>query len=210
MKRGQKRSPVQRERDRHTIAQMALKGYSQLEIADYLEISQGQISKELKRIKENWRDRAVRDQALAQGRALAKLELVEREFWEAWQASRSAKETALVEQLAIATDSGDRAGNTRTKKQKRTQDQNGDPAFLRGVLDCIKEQAKVLGLYPADSDRSGSSHNPVGNGTGLSAEAASAIRAQILGVSYEYDPQSADSASLPTEMDRRQIASQGN
>lgn len=172
-----------------------------MEIADYLEISQGQISKELKRIKEDWRTQAVRDQALAQGRALAKLELVEREFWDAWQASRSVKESALVEQLALATDSGAHSGNTRTKRQKRTQDQNGDPAFLRGVLDCIKEQAKVLDLYPADRERSSISRNPAGTGIGLSEEAASAIRAQILGVSYDCDPQTADSASLSTEMD---------
>ncbi len=181
MERGQKRSAVQRKRDRATIAQMALKGRSQLEIADFLELSQGQVSRELKKIKAEWQAASTHDHALQRGRVLAKLELTEREFWEAWQASREQKESALVEQLAIATgNSGDGTGNTRTKNQKRTEDQHGNPAYLRGVLDAIKEQAKLLNLYP--DSLSGDSHTPTGTGAGLSETAANAIRAQILGI----------------------------
>ena len=184
MKRGEKRSPVQRQRDRATIAQMALKGRSQLEIATFLELSQGQVSKELKRIKAEWQASATHDHALQKGRALAKLELTEREFWEAWQASREQKESALVEQLAIATGNGNGDGNTRTKKQKRTEDQHGNPSYLRGVLDCIKEQAKILGVYP-DSPTGAATPNATGTGSGLSDSAALAIRAHILGVQQD-------------------------
>lgn len=181
MKRGQKRSFVQQERDRATIAQMTLKGRSQLEIADFLELSQGQVSKELKKVKAEWQAASAHDHALQRGRVLAKLELTEREFWEAWQASREQKESALVEQLAIATGIGeDGTGNTRTKKQKRTEDQHGNPAYLRGVLDCVKEEAKLLSLYPDSSG--GETTNLAGTGGGLSAETVQAIREKILGI----------------------------
>lgn len=80
MKRGQKRLLVQRQRDRLTITQMSLRGHSQMEIADYLEMSQAQVSRELKQVKDDWRRCAVRDRELERGRTLSKLELVEKEF----------------------------------------------------------------------------------------------------------------------------------
>ncbi len=210
MKRGQKRSPVQRARDRLTIAQMALKGYSQMEIADYLEMSQGQISKELKEIKDDWRSCAVRERELERGRMLSKLELVEREFWEAWRSSREQKESALVEQLAIAT-GGDSSGNTRTKKQKRTEDSHGNPAYLRGVLDCVKEAAKILELYP-DGGQQANNATPTQRSTssGLSGDTVEAIRSQILGVTHEQpsqpEPDNARSIALSAEVAERQEA----
>ena len=209
MKRGQKRSPVQRERDRLTITRMALQGYSQMEIADYLEMSQGQISRELKQIKDEWRSCAVRDRELERGRTLSKLALVEREFWEAWHSSREQKESALVEQLAVATGSD---SSTRTKKQKRTEDSHGNPAYLRGVLDCVKEAAKILEMYPSGEQQlNNSTATQRSTSSGLSGDTVEAIRSQILGVTHEQpnqpEPDDARSVALSAEVVERQVPS---
>jgi citrate synthase len=189
---------------------MALKGYSQMEIADYLELCQSQISRELKQIKDDWRSCAVRDHELERGRTLSKLELVEREFWEAWRSSREQKKSALVEHLAVATGAGDSSSNTRTKKQKRTEDSHGNPAYLRGVLDCVKEAAKILELYP-DSDHESNNTTAAGRSSsgGLSGDTVSAIRSHILGLTQHGQPNSAEPDNTrPTALSAEMVSGQ--
>lgn len=145
-----KRSSIQRQRDRTTIAELYLKGWSQVRIAEYLELNQSNISRELKKIKSIWKAEAVRDYDLHVAEELRRLSMVESEYWEGWQRSQTAKEQTLQEKLtevAVGADS-------KVKAQKRTESRVGDPRFLEGLLKCVEQRAKLLDLYPKENTAS--------------------------------------------------------
>jgi hypothetical protein len=142
-----KRSKIQRERDRATIAELYLKGWTQAKIGVYLEIDQSTICRELKKIKQAWKAEAVRDYDLHVDEQLRRLAMLEAEHWEAWQRSQQPKEQSLQEKLSEVAASGD----SRTKVQRKTEVRVGDPRFLEGLLKCNQERSKLLDLYPSSS-----------------------------------------------------------
>ena len=146
-----KRSKIQRERDRVTISELYLKGWSQAKIGEYLELNQSQISRELSKIKAAWKAEATRDYDLHVDEQLRRLAMVESEYWEGWERSQTAKEQSLQEKLTEAATSRD----SKAKIQRRTETRIGDPRFLEGIVKCNQERSKLLDLYPAsNSDQS--------------------------------------------------------
>jgi len=170
-----KRSKIQQERDRMTIAELYLKGWSQSRIGEYLELDQSTICRELKKIKQAWKAEAVRDYDLHVGEQLGRLAMVEAEYWSGWERSQQPKEQSLQEKLSEVASGGD----SKTKVQRKTEARIGDPRFLEGLLKCNQERSKLLDLYPASSTPSSDS-SPTA--PGLSPDAVQMIRAQILGV----------------------------
>ena len=81
----QKRSKLQISRDREMITKLALRGFTQREITDTLNterdytLSQQQISRDLQSINEKWKDQAVADYAVSQGKELSKLQEIEKQ-----------------------------------------------------------------------------------------------------------------------------------
>ncbi len=151
MKRKPHRSPLQREQDRVTIARMILQGKTQQEIANYLELDRSMISREVKLIRHDWKQSSIRDFDEAKGEKLAELELVKAELWAAWQESKQQKETTLKERIATLGEGSPKESDKRLKIATRQQTATGDVSYLSGVVSCIKEQAKLLGLYPEEA-----------------------------------------------------------
>lgn len=146
-----KRPKIQRDRDRATVAELRLKGWSQQQIADYLEVDQSTVSRDLKALEQQWKETALRDFALDRAMTLEKLRLAEKEYWDAWQRSQASKETSVREQLrnAIASqEDGLTAGGGRVKISTKTEQKTGEAVFLNGVVKCVELQAKLLGLFP--------------------------------------------------------------
>ena len=150
-KRGPKRSQLQREQDKATIARMILQGKTHQEIANYLELDRSMVSREVTAIRQEWKQSSIRDFDEARGQKLAELELVKGELWQAWQESKAQKETTLKERIASLGDGNSRESDKRLKISTRHQTARGDAVYLGGVLNCVKEQAKLLGLYPQES-----------------------------------------------------------
>jgi predicted transcriptional regulator len=146
-----KRSKIQRERDRVTISELYLKGWSQSRIGEFLEIDQSSVSRELKKIKAAWKEESVRDYDLHVQEQLHRLSAVESEYWAGWERSQVAREQTLTEKLTEAVE-----GGSRVKAQKRSETRVGDPKFLEGLLKCIEQRAKLLDLYPRESSTSAS------------------------------------------------------
>lgn len=170
-----KRSKIQRERDRATIAELYLKGWSQSRIGEYLELDQSNVSRELKKIKANWKAESTRDYDLYVQEEVRRLSIIEAEYWDGWQRSQTSKEQTLQEKLTEVAEGSD----SKVKAQKRTESRVGDPRFLEGLLKCVDQRAKLLDLYPNRNIV------PVGSessSAGLSPDAVRLIRAQILGV----------------------------
>ena len=176
-----KRSKIQRERDRLTIADLHLKGWNQQKIADFLELNKSNICRELKKIRAAWQAETIEQHGLYVQKELKRLSMLEAEYWSAWERSQQSKESSLKERLGLDGD-----GESRVKIAKRTEQRVGDPAFLTGVQKVIDSRCKLLGLHP--DAHSQDANNPTGTGGGLSDSAADVIRSQILGIRTNAQP----------------------
>lgn len=173
-----KRTKIQRLRDRTTIAELYLKGWNQAKIAEYLELGQPMISKELTKIKADWKQQTTQDYNLYVSEELHRLAMIESEYWQGWQRSQEVKELTLQEKLIGEATAG--SGDTRTKAQKKTESRIGDVRFLEGLLKCCDQRAKLLDLYPTKAVATSS--EGVSSVAGLSQDAVQLIRSEILGV----------------------------
>lgn len=146
-----KRSKIQRERDRLTIAELHLKGWSQQRIADFLELDKSNICREIKKIKEQWKAETIEEHSLYVQQELRRLAMLEAEYWAGWERSQQGKETSLTEKLATGKDEqGNALG--RVKLATRTEQRVGDAIFLNGIQKIIDARCKLLGLYPTDDN----------------------------------------------------------
>ena len=129
------RKPAEVERDRRNIARLYLQGHIQAEIAHALGISQPTVSRELKVLQQEWKTERVYDINEAKIKELEKLDILEREYWDAWKRSQEDGEVNTK-----GTQVGGKIDITRTEKQI------GDPRFLEGVQGCIKIRCSILGV----------------------------------------------------------------
>jgi len=141
-----KRTDEQRYRDLAITAHLYLQGWYQQEIADYInnradpdrdyELSQQNISYDLKTIRDAWLDSAMVDLDARKAKELAKIDMLEREYWKAWRESMKDEETVRVE----SDDDG-------TGRRVETRKGNvGDPRFLAGIQKCIDRRIELFGL----------------------------------------------------------------
>lgn len=81
-----KRTAFQREKDLQTLSQLYLQGEPLAVIAKAMGVTPPQISYDLKKLKQRWRESSDWDM----NEELRRLELVEAEAWRAWRASKQA------------------------------------------------------------------------------------------------------------------------
>ncbi|HEY4313610.1 MAG TPA: helix-turn-helix domain-containing protein [Pirellulales bacterium] len=120
---------------RHAVADLYLKGWSQTAIAEQLGICQTTVCVDLKKIRQQWRESAVRDFDEARQVELLKLDRIEREAWAGWERSQKPTQAAVI---------SSEIGRERTRKSSKNQ--VGDPKFLEQVLRCILNRRAMLGL----------------------------------------------------------------
>lgn len=145
-KRGPKRNHEQRERDLEITARLYMQGWYQQEIADYLSnregdptadytLSQVTISKDLAEIRRRWLESSLVDMDQIKAEELAKIDRLEREYWQAWEDSRQVLETRKLQ-------SGDKGSSELLIEAEQV----GDPKFLQGIQWCIDRRVKIFGL----------------------------------------------------------------
>jgi hypothetical protein len=159
-----KRTQLKREADYLDIIEMDLRGKTQRQIAAVLKLTQVQIHYDMKVIRERWRKEtniAIDD---AKAKELAKLDLLESEYWEDWKRYLAAWEASKIKRSKTRKETDgtkDRDGNFVAKKvTEETEARDGNPAFLKGMLDCkegirkcMEDRRKILGLdAPAKSE----------------------------------------------------------
>jgi hypothetical protein len=83
-----KRNQHQLVHDRLEISRLYLRGLTQAEIAARTGVSQPQISYDLRLVRQDWRDSALKEWGERLAEETARLDLVEREHWEAWERSK--------------------------------------------------------------------------------------------------------------------------
>jgi hypothetical protein len=137
MSTGKRRGKTQLTRDRRRVADLYLQGWIQADIADEVGVSQATVCRDLQALQASWLDSALTDFNEAKAQELAKVDRLEREYWQAWQRSCENAETLRQE--------GD-PKQPPTKVVKTSKGQAGDPRFLQGVQWCIERRCKILGI----------------------------------------------------------------
>jgi hypothetical protein len=123
---------------RRQVADLYLKGWTQMDIARHLSVSQMTVSRDLEKVESEWRAASIVEFGKARDRELQKLELIEREAWRAWQRSQDPVSAAVI------TD-----GKSGPQSRKSLKHQYGDPRFLDQVNKCIAQRCVLMGLQPA-------------------------------------------------------------
>jgi murein L,D-transpeptidase YafK len=80
-------SRLQVQQRRTTVARLYLQQRTQAEIACAVSVNQGTVSRDLKAIQAEWQRQRLDDFTQAKQRELARIDQVEREYWEAWERS---------------------------------------------------------------------------------------------------------------------------
>jgi uncharacterized protein YjcR len=134
-------------RDRRIVAAMYLQGKTQMEIADKTGRSQPTVNRDLKAVQEVWRIECAYDINERKQMELERIDILEREYWAAWEKS---KEKSFTDRTEITTDGGQSTTGGQTVKQvkKVTQqdEQYGDPRYLAGVQWCVERRCSILGI----------------------------------------------------------------
>lgn len=120
------------------VASLYLRQMSQQEIAEALGVSQQTISNDLAAIKRRWHQQADIKYESAKAQEIARIGLLERQGWKAWEASKSKKETTKSERVDSAKPDA--------KVQVQQESQTGDPRYLEIVRWCIEKRIAIFGL----------------------------------------------------------------
>jgi transcriptional regulator with XRE-family HTH domain len=127
---------------RKGVATLYLEGWRQTDLAERFGVDQSTISRDLAAIRQEWLDSAVVDFNEAKARELARIDKLEREYWEQYEASKEPLESTVKEQTGVGDDK-------RVKAQKRETSRTGDPRYLAGIQWCIEQRLKIYGVYAA-------------------------------------------------------------
>lgn len=146
-KRGHKFTPAQRENNRTYIAEQMVKGRGASSIAKELGVSTSQVLYDLKIVEKRWRESSIRDFDEARALELAKIDQLEREYWEAWERSKAPKQSTSQRTAPSSSKSGD----LKVTAELKTEERDGDSRFLDGVFKCIERRIKLFGLDAPDT-----------------------------------------------------------
>lgn len=134
----------QKEERRMQITELYLKGKTQGFIAELLGISQPMVSREIKKIIDLWQKSVWAGIDLLKREELARIEVMEKEAWEAWERSKTIPKRTRLKSYSA------RYGSDKPNSQRMetTEEESyGDPVFMQVIMGCWDRRCKILGLY---------------------------------------------------------------
>ena len=124
---------------REKVAKLYLEGKTQNELAALFGVNQSTISRDLEAIRKQWQEQALLHFDEIKSHELARIDRLEREYWDAWEESKKNAETVVQ-----------KAKEDGTKEATKTsKGQSGNPSFLAGIQWCIEQRLKIFGVYEA-------------------------------------------------------------
>lgn len=163
-----KRTPAQKEEDLQLIASLRLRRYEFAAITrelnsrgrDYT-LSLAQVYQDYKKAERRWQSEAVDAITTIKSEMLAELQEIRKEAWRMYERSKTVKTTKRADKMQ----GGNGRGESATRSSVTQEDQIGDPATLRLVVEVQERISKLMGLdAPAKQDIAVSA-TPVGIGT---------------------------------------------
>ena len=110
-----------------------------MDIAKKIGLSQPHVSRALKTLHKQWLEDAATTIEKAKARELAKIDDLERTYYEAWERSRENAESITKKQVGAGP-------LARKEKSQTSKAQVGNARFLVGVQWCIDRRCKILGI----------------------------------------------------------------
>lgn len=141
-----RRSPEQREADLTRISELYLKGWKQWDIGQAIGLSQPQVSNELRRLHQIWREEQADNINDAKIAELERIGQLEREYWAAWQRSCGIAESRTLEKYLSSSTGTVQDPNQLVRETVNSRLQTGDPRYLEGVRWCIAQRIELFGL----------------------------------------------------------------
>lgn len=123
---------------RALVSRLYLQGWTQLAIADEVDVDQSTVSRDLDALRQEWRQNAAIDFGEIQARTLASIDLMEAEAWKGWESSRRDRE--------IKTAENSTGRDPKTKTGMRREGQSGDEGYLRTIQWCLEKRMQILGF----------------------------------------------------------------
>ena len=162
MKLGRKRSKAQRQSDFNKLADLYVRGVTQVEISRTLGISQGQVSNDIKKLLQVWQqDRTDKIDQL-RNEQLHRINTMEAELWKSWEMSKTAPKVATVKSKSGEFVEKKTPASILGRKSKDIEEKDnywragmteelptgaGDMQYMSGIQWCISERNKLTGLY---------------------------------------------------------------
>ncbi|WP_338871683.1 hypothetical protein WBJ53_26035 [Spirosoma sp. SC4-14] len=137
---------------RATVSNLYRKGWTQMEIADEVGVSQGQISQDLEAIRIEWRNSMLMDFNEKKAEELAKIDYREQILWQAWERSMQPlkkKSTKMKGEVDTGQRYQDKKKNQQVKNletTETTEERLGDPRYMQGIERCAQQRIELLGL----------------------------------------------------------------
>ena len=128
---------------RPIVARQYCEGKTQAEIAAHFGVNQATISRDITAIQGEWLHSSLVDFNEARARELARIDHLERTYWQSWERSLQARKTETGKTV-------DGNGGQRTEASYREEQTTGDPRFLTGVQWCIDRRCKLMGFDTAN------------------------------------------------------------
>jgi hypothetical protein len=125
---------------RADVAKLYCAGWPQHRIAAKFEVTQQQISLDLKAIRREWQRVMAKEFDRLRAEQLAKVDALEAEAYRGWR--RSCRDAEQKTTKDVQTDDGLRREESETRKG-----QSGDAQFLKIVDNCIDRRCKLIGAY---------------------------------------------------------------
>lgn len=152
-----KRTDLEKTRDRQIIAELHLKGFSLREIPEILRIKTGanytlshqMINNDLQKVKNLWSKKTEKRVVMAKDEELFKIDLMEKEAWLAWEeskkeaVSRSIKKK-LKQQIAQVNPSLPLPEDNETRVE--TKAQTGNVQYMHIIQWCVERRLELLGI----------------------------------------------------------------
>ena len=162
-KKRKKLSTAQR---RQVVARLYMQGKLQHEIGEEVQVTQSTVSRDLQAIREQWQEAAILDFNEAVNRELDRLDLYEKELWEAWERSKqpggkthtSVKGvTAKLSDYEITDEGIQHKGKRKhvpleTSTRKTSYARDGNPMFMRLLLQVSQQRTEILMLAIPDGE----------------------------------------------------------
>jgi predicted transcriptional regulator len=128
-------------------ASLYLRGHSQKEIATELSVSRACVSRDIKAIRQEWREdrvATIEEQRIIEN---AKIDQIEREAWQQWEKSKQAEVVERVESDVETAGRRSKAKAVAKREIKTTRGKTADARFMTVIQWCSEQRAKINGLY---------------------------------------------------------------
>jgi hypothetical protein len=139
---------------RNRVSESYLRGTPQHIIAQQEKVDPGQITRDLAVLRAQWLRSSICNLDAHKSRELARLEVIEREAWAAWERSKADRERTVrekVESAPLASPTSDTKrkparGANRAKVSVHTEGRLPENEYLRTLLACIAKRCDILGI----------------------------------------------------------------